>query len=157
MLPETVIHHYTLGEGRLCPALSMYLDVADDFTVTTTHSCIEQVRIAANLRHDTLVEHFNEYTLEKNSFDCVFGQELKTLWHFARKMETSRGKANDSNNEKVEYGFSIKEGNVTINERRRDSPIDKLVSELMIFVNAEWGKQLANGGITGIYRNQSSG
>ncbi|MEE8207435.1 MAG: RNB domain-containing ribonuclease [Nitrosomonadaceae bacterium] len=157
MLPETVIHHYTLGEGRLCPALSMYLNVSDDFTVTTTHSCIEQVKIAANLRYDTLVEHFNEYTLEKNSLDCVFGQELKTLWNFARKMETSRGKANDSNNEKIDYGFSIKEGNVTINERRRDSPIDKLVSELMIFVNAEWGKQLANGGVTGIYRNQSSG
>ncbi len=160
MLPETVIHHYTLREGRLCPALSMYLDVADDFTVTTTHSCIEQVRIAANLRHDTLGEHFNESTLEGNkgnSLNCVFGQELKTLWNFARKMEASRGKANDSNNEKIDYGFSIKEGNVTIKERRRDSPIDKLVSELMIFVNAEWGKQLANRGVTGIYRNQSGG
>ena len=59
MLPETVIHHYTLGEERLCPVLSMYLDVADDFTITATHSCIEQVKIAANLRHDTLEQHFN--------------------------------------------------------------------------------------------------
>ena len=157
MFPEDVIRHYTLGEERLCPALSMYLDVADDFTVTTTHSRIEQVRIAANLRHDTLEEHFNEYTLERSSLNCVFGQELRTLWNFARKMEASRGKANDSNNERIDYGFSIKEGNVTINERRRDSPIDKVVSELMIFINVEWGKQLANGGVTGIYRSQVGG
>lgn len=157
MLPETTIQHYTLGEGRLCPALSMYLDVSDDFTVTTTHSCIEQVKISANLRHDTLIEHFNESTVERNILNYSFGQELKTLLNFARKMEAFRGKANDSNNEKIDYGFSIKEGNVTIFERRRDSPIDKLVSELMIFVNAEWGKKLANNNVTGIYRNQSGG
>lgn len=157
MLPETTIQHYTLGEGRICPALSMYLDVSDDFTVTTTHSCIEQVKISANLRHDTLIEHFNESTIEKNTLNFSFGQELKTLLSFARKIEAFRGKANDSNNEKIDYGFSIKDGNVAIIERRRDSPIYKLVSELMIFVNAEWGKQLANNSVIGIYRNQSGG
>src|SRR4051794_11544614 len=41
MLPETVIQHYTLKEGAVCPALSMYLDVADDFTVVGTTSRIE--------------------------------------------------------------------------------------------------------------------
>lgn len=157
MLPETTIQHYTLGEGRLCPALSMYLDVSDNFTITTTHSCIEQVKISANLRNDTLIEHFNESTVERNVLNYSFGQELITLLSLARKMEAFRGKANDSNNEKIDYRFSIKEGNVTIIERRRDSPIDKLVSELMIFVNAEWGKKLANNNVTGIYRNQSGG
>ncbi len=157
MLPENVIHYYTLGEKRLCPTVSMYLDVADDFTVTATSSRIDQVRIAANLRRDTLEDDFNENTLARNNINCDFGQELKTLWNFARKMEYSRGKANDSNNERIDYGFSVKGDNVTIKERRRDSPLDKLVSELMIFVNTEWGKQLANGGVTGIYRNQGGG
>ena len=63
MLPEAVIQHYTLCEQRLCPTLSMYLDVADDFTIVTTNSRIEQVKVAANLRHDTLEEHFNESSL----------------------------------------------------------------------------------------------
>ena len=72
-------------------------------------------------------------------------------------MESARGKANDNNNERIDYGFSLEDGRIIIKERWRDSPINKLVSELMIFVNAEWGKQLANGGITGIYRNQSGG
>lgn len=160
MLPEAVIHHYTLGEERLCPALSMYLDVADDFTVTATQSRIEQVRIAANLRHDTLEEHFNEYTLAaltNSSLDHPFGKELRILWNFAGKMEAVRGKASDSNNDKIDYNFSIKDERVTISERRRGSPIDKVVSELMIYVNAEWGKQLAGAGIAGIYRSQGGG
>ena len=157
MLPENVIHQYTLGEERLCPVVSMYLEVADDFTIISINSCIEQVKIAANLRHDALEKDFNEETLARNNINCAFGNELKLLWNFACKMESARGKANDSNNERIDYGFSVDDGKVTIKERRRDSPINKLVSELMIFVNAEWGKQLANGGVAGIYRNQSGG
>ncbi len=157
MLPESVIHHYTLGEERLCPVLSMYLDVADDFTITATHSRIEQVKIAANLRHDTLEQHFNEYTLANDSLDHPFGKELRALWDFACKMEVLRGKASDSNNDKIDYSFNVKDDYVTISERRRGSPIDKVVSELMIYVNAEWGRQLADGGVTGIYRSQGGG
>jgi len=157
MLPQAVIHHYTLGEERLCPALSMYLDVADDFTVTATQSRIEQVKIAANLRHNTLEEHFNEYTLVGDNINHPFGKELRLLWDFACKMEAVRGKASDTNNDKIDYNFSIQDEHVTISERRRGSPIDKVVSELMIYVNAEWGKQLAAAGIAGIYRSQGGG
>ncbi|KIO50336.1 ribonuclease catalytic domain-containing protein [Nitrosospira sp. NpAV] len=157
MLPEAVIHHYTLGEERLCPALSMYIDVADDFTVIAINSRIERVRIAANLRHDALEEHFNEHTLAAGSLDHPFGVALLTLWKFACKMEAVRGKASDSNNEKIDYSFNVTDDRITISERRRGSPIDKVVSELMIYVNTEWGKQLADSGVTGIYRSQSGG
>jgi exoribonuclease-2 len=157
MLPESVIRHYTLAENRLCPALSMYLDVADDFTVTATTTRIEQVRIAANLRSDVLQEHFNESTLAGGKVDHPFGKELLALWNFACKMEAFRGKNNDSNNERIDYNFSIDDGRISITERRRGSPIDKVVSELMIYVNAEWGKQLADSGVAGIYRSQGGG
>ena len=157
MLPEAVIHHYTLGEDRLCPVLSMYLDVADDFTVIATHSRLEQVQIAANLRHDALEEHFNEHTLAAGNVDYPFGKELAVLWNFACKMEAFRGKTNDINNEKIDYSFNVENDRVTISERRRGSPIDKVVSELMIYVNTTWGKQLADGGVTGIYRSQGGG
>ena len=110
MLPENVINQYTLGEERLCPAVSMYLEVADDYTIISISSCIEQVRIAANLRHDVLEKDFNEETLAKNNINCAFGHELKLLWNFACKMEFSRGKANDSNNERIDYGFSLEDG-----------------------------------------------
>jgi exoribonuclease-2 len=157
MLPEAVIQHYTLREDGICPALSMYLDVTDDFTVIAATSRIERVKIAANLRHDTLEEHFNESALASGNIDHPLGHELLALWHLACKMEALRGKANDSNNERVDYSFHVKDDRITISQRRRGSPIDKVVSELMIYVNAEWGKQLADSGIAGIYRSQGGG
>jgi exoribonuclease-2 len=157
MLPEPVIQQYTLNEKQLRPAVSMYLDVADDFTVTATSTRIEQVKVAANLRHDTLEEQFNESTLAGGSIDHPFGRELAALWNFACKMETLRGKTNDSNNERIDYSFNLHGDHIMITERRRGSPIDKVVSELMIYVNAEWGRLLADGGVAGIYRSQGNG
>ena len=157
MLPEDVVNHFTLKEERLCPALSLYLDVADDFTVTATESRIEKINIVANLRHDTLEQHFNETTLRENKLDYPFAKELQTLWNFACKLEDVRGKSNDTNNDRIDYSFDIQDERITISERRRGSPIDKLVSELMIYVNTEWGKQLAEANIAGIYRSQGGG
>ena len=41
--------------------------------------------------------------------------------------------------------------------RLRGSPLDKLISELMIFVNNTWGKLLADAHVAGLYRVQSGG
>ncbi len=157
MLPEAIINHFTLAENTVCPVLSLYLDVSDDFTVIKTESRIEKIKIVANLRHHELEQHFNEIALNRDNFQHTFSQELGLLWKFACKMENQRGKANDINNDKIDYNFEIKNNHVTINERRRGSPIDKVVSELMIYVNMEWGKQLADAGITGIFRSQANG
>ena len=48
-------------------------------------------------------------------------------------------------------------GRIEIGERRRGSPLDKLVAELMIFANSTWGRELANAGIAALYRAQSAG
>ncbi len=157
MLPDVTINHFTLAENRLCPVLSLYLDVSDDFTVKSTASRIEKIKITANLRHNSLEQYFNETTLSKGDFEHTFSKELSLLWKFACKMENQRGKASDTNNDKIDYSFEIKNDHITISERRRGSPIDKVVSELMIYVNTEWGKQLTDAGITGIFRSQANG
>ncbi len=156
MLPENVINHYTLEEQRLCPALSLYLDVTDDFTVIATESRIEKVRIVTNLRHEMLEQSFNEINLRENNSNYPYGKELHLLWAFANKLQDLRGKANDVNNDKIDYSFEVQDEVVSIYERRRGSPIDKVVSELMIYVNTEWGKQLADASIAGIYRSQGN-
>jgi len=117
---------------------------------------VERVRIAANLRHDTLEEHFNEYTLEAESLDHPFGAELRVLWDLANRLEERRGKAGEGL-PAVDYSFQVENDRVTISERRRGSPIDKVVSELMILVNSEWGRALADAGIAAIYRSQGNG
>ena len=46
---------------------------------------------------------------------------------------------------------------MTIGERKRGSPLDKLVAELMIVANSTWGGLLAEKGIAAIYRAQTAG
>ncbi len=154
MLPENVIQHYTLSAAQRSPALSLYLDVADDFTITNTFNRIETIRIADNLRHDQLEPLFNEDTLKADRLDYPYASDLKLLWQFACKQEKLRGKEQAN---QVDYNFAVENDHITITERHRGSPIDKVVSELMIFVNAEWGRQLAEAGLTGIYRSKGNG
>jgi exoribonuclease-2 len=46
---------------------------------------------------------------------------------------------------------------VRIVRRFRGTPIDRIVSELMIHVNGTWGRQLATHGAAAIYRVQAGG
>ena len=48
-------------------------------------------------------------------------------------------------------------GRISITERRRGSPLDKLVAELMIVANSAWGRALADAGIAALYRAQTAG
>ena len=38
-----------------------------------------------------------------------------------------------------------------------EAPMDKVVSELMIYVNSEWGRAMAEAGVAAIYRAQGNG
>lgn len=155
MLPDAFIHHYTLGEQRDCPAMSLYLTVAPDFRITATGTRLEKVRIGANLRHESLDTQFNEETIGMAGPDYPYRRELEWLWGFAASLEAIRGAVNQTN--RVDYNFKIENGRILIEPRRRGSPIDKVVSELMILTNATWGSWLAEKRVPGIYRNQSQG
>jgi exoribonuclease-2 len=63
-----------------------------------------------------------------------------------------------------DYNFSIngdladaEHCRVDISERKRGSPLDKLVAELMIVANSTWGGLLAEKGVPAIYRAQTGG
>ncbi|MDR0480770.1 MAG: RNB domain-containing ribonuclease [Gallionellaceae bacterium] len=158
MLPDNVVQAFTLGAGTVCPALSMYLDVdAATLEVRSASSRIERVRIAANLRHDMLEPLFNEETLAAGKRDYPDADSLALLWALAQKLEAARGKPADNSTLQMDYNFHIENDRVTISARRRGSPIDKVVSELMIYVNSEWGRLLAAHDSAGIYRTQNNG
>ena len=157
MLPDSVVQAFTLNADHVCPALTMYLEVdSETLLITSSESRVERVHIAANLRHDTLEPLFNEETLAAGKLDYAYASELKLLWDFASKLEALRGKASD-NSTQMDYNFTIENDRVSITTRRRGSPIDKVVSELMILVNSAWGKQLDEHGFPGIYRTQNNG
>lgn len=158
MLPENVVQEFTLCADKICPALSLYMEVdSGTLAVINTHSLLERLHISANLRHDTLEPLFNENTLADCKLDYPYASELTLLWNLSHKLEAARGKSGDNNTQQVDYNFNVDNDVVTITNRLRGSPIDKVVSELMIFVNSTWGKLLADNDVAGIYRTQNNG
>lgn len=158
MLPDSVVQAFTLCADRVCPALSMYIEVdGETLDILNYQSRVERIHITANLRHDTLEPLFNEDTLAAGKLDYPYANELTLLWNLVQKMEAGRGKPSDNNTQQKDYNFHIENDRVSITNRRRGSPIDKVVSELMILVNSEWGKHLVEHGFVGIYRTQQNG
>ncbi len=158
MLPENVVQSFTLCADKVCPALSLYVELAaESLEILNSASRLERLHIAANLRHDTLEPLFNEETLAAGKLDYTYAPELKLLWDFANKLEALRGKSSDNSTQQVDYNFHVEDDRVSISNRLRGSPIDKVVSELMILVNSTWGKLLADNDVAGIYRTQNNG
>jgi exoribonuclease-2 len=158
MLPDSAVQAFTLSADNVCPTLSLYLDLnASDLSILRSDSRVERVHIAANLRHDTLEPLFNEETIAAGRRDYSYADELKLLWDFALKLEALRGKSAENSTQQIDYNFHVEDDRITISNRLRGSPIDKVVSELMILVNSTWGKLLADHNVAGIYRTQNNG
>jgi exoribonuclease-2 len=88
---------------------------------------------------------------------------MRVLWKLVQRLSDARGKPEIS---RVDFSFDVdwdattavpEPGRARIAPRPRGSPLDKLVSELMIHVNATWGQLLAKSGAAGLYRVQSGG
>jgi exoribonuclease-2 len=156
MLPEALVERYTLVAGRRCPALSLYLEVTPEYAVVGQESALDYVEIAANLRHESLEPVFNGASVVSREGDYAWKDELLLLWDFTTKLKEGRGKGESSRNF-PDYNFAVVDDRVSITERHRDTPIDRVVSELMIHTNATWGKELAQADYAGIYRNQEGG
>jgi exoribonuclease II len=165
MLPEPWIAAFSLNQGCTVPALSLYMDLDQEgIRIESTLSVLERVRIEANLRHDDLGSQVTQQTLERAATDQVpFGAELSALWRLAnallRSREAARGRPEPSG--RVDYSFEMQgqgeQARVTIRPRLRDAPLDRIVSELMIYANSHWGGWLAELGVAGVYRSQSAG
>jgi exoribonuclease-2 len=164
MLPDAVVERFTLAAGRECPAVSLYLDLATDLRLVGHQTRLELVPVSANLRHHDIEPLFNEATLAAGLPEFRFRDELKLLWELANVLEAGRGKAG-TNHLNKDYNFVVDwnadadegAGRVSIEERQRGSPLDKLVAELMIVANATWGAELRDAGVAALYRAQSAG
>ncbi len=163
MLPETLITEFSLDEGRTPPALSLYATLDANLNVVSSETRVERVSMAANLRINDLdalkwLEPANDATAAEGH-----AAELRMLHQFAKKLESARVGATPQINNRVDYNFAIigdadaKDSRIEITTRQRGSPVDTLVSELMIFANVSWAKVLADKGWTGMFRVQAGG
>jgi len=160
MLPGETIAAFTLLEGSSPPALSLYLEVDAQGRPLRHQTRVERVPIAANLRLFDLSEAF---AAPPASDEPPWTEELRALWRLVQHLAAVRGKPEVA---RVEYSFYVdwdapgaggEPGRVSIVQRARGSPLDRLVAELMIHLNATWGRMLADAGGAGIYRVQSAG
>ena len=172
MLPDDLVARFTLAEGKACPALSLYLNVSEDFEILSHESRVERVHIAANLRLHEIEPHMIADRLNAGETPgCAHGETLRTLWKFAGACAGRRGKPSAQAG-LHDYHYQI-DGplhdkttgeildpaacTVHIEARKRGSPVDMLVAELMILANATWGQLLADKGVPGLYRGQVAG
>jgi len=154
MLPEDVIARFSLDHGGELPAVSLYVDLDENYAPRARHTRLERVPIVANLRHaeyDALNEAFEQGAGKGLAYE----EELRTLWLAARALEARRGKP--SAGSALDYNFYVEDGRVRIVPRKRGAPLDKLVSEMMILANSAWGELLAERDVAAIYRVQSTG
>ena len=161
MLPDDVVDAFTLAQSHTPPSLSLYAEIAPDGTLVRHETRAERIPVAANLRLDAIGDAFaNDLP---SPADPPWTPELRVLWKFAQARSADRGKADFA---RIDYSFYVdwdapspvgEPGRVRIVPRPRGSPLDKIVSELMIFVNSTWGKLLADARAAGLYRTQANG
>ncbi|MGE5615711.1 MAG: ribonuclease catalytic domain-containing protein, partial [Bacillota bacterium] len=157
MLPEEAVAAATLAEGRRVPAASLYLDVrADGFGIARVESRFDWIKVETNLRVGELERRLNEASLSAGRVDGAHGEALVILWNLATRLKALRG-AGEDKAERPDYTIRVAEGRVAIERRARGTPVDTVVSELMIHVNATWGKALAERGYAALFRNQKGG
>ncbi len=155
MLPDAAVAHATLAAGRVVPVVSYYATFSPAMELLGTRSMIERVKIERNLRIGELEATFHESAIAAGNVEGEFGAELILLHKIAKALGARRGK-DENEVDRVDYNFDIVDGRIQITTRKRGNPIDTVVSELMIFVNSEWGKLLADNGVAGIYRAQQN-
>jgi exoribonuclease II len=159
MQPDDVVDAFTLAAGHEVPCVSLYAEIEEaDGAIALEESRIEKIRMADNLRHQALDAQVTEEALSIGLSGVPYSKELSVLWKFACALEAARGKPS-AGNQFRDYNFRIAHDEPTdfgprvhVSERKRGAPLDKLVAELMIYVNRTWGKLLETRGAAGIYR-----
>ena len=160
MLPENWIAAFSLDAGAYRPAVSIYFDVDSEFKVGEPTCKIEAVNIAENLRIQTIEPHFNAETGLDEAGEMMFAHHQDLIWfhQFAVALQKARGKYEPDRAPQYDYSIELdEEGKVSVVRRERGSPIDMLVSEMMILANSTWAQMLHDNDLPGLFRVQPAG
>ena len=160
MLPENWIAAFSLDAGAYRPSISIYFDVDSEFNVGEPTCKIEAVNIAENLRIQAIEPHFNAETGLDEAGEMMFAHHQDLIWlhQFAVALQKARGKYEPDRAPQYDYSIELDEaGKVSVVRRERGSPIDMLVSEMMILANSTWAQMLHDNDLPGLFRVQPAG
>lgn len=169
MLPDAWVKSFSLDEGTIKPVVSIYatLDLNADAAISDIESRVERVKIGANLRHDIPEMQLTADDLNGERVDYPYASALKVLWQGSHKLSAVRDamRGRPENNNRADFSFTIDNPDqkplvgdeiVVISQRMRGSPIDKIVSEWMIFANVNWAQMLDGLHVPALFRTQSN-
>ncbi|MDL2284509.1 RNB domain-containing ribonuclease [Oxalobacter sp. OttesenSCG-928-P03] len=164
MLPDDYVRVFTLGAGEKKPAVSLYATInPEDGQLVSAETRLECIQVHVNLRHNDLEHVVTEENLSRNAGDYPHKDDIGILWRWAQALEKVRMAKRESfglrpeQANRPDYNFYIHDGKVTIEQRQRTAPLDRIVAELMIFVNSTWGRLMQEHGVPGVYRSQGEG
>ncbi|HVL58106.1 MAG TPA: RNB domain-containing ribonuclease [Burkholderiaceae bacterium] len=159
MLPPQPIDTFSLAAGRQLPALSLYVDFDPAGRILQRQSRIERLTVDANLRHDALDSVVTEQSLADPQAPLPQADALRALWRLTLTLsaERDRVRGKPEPRHRLDFNFHVDGDTVRIVPRRRDAPLDRIVAEMMILANSEWGRLLAEHDVPGIYRSQANG
>ncbi|HEZ4587962.1 TPA: ribonuclease catalytic domain-containing protein [Neisseria meningitidis] len=160
MLPENWIAAFSLDAGAHRPAVSIYFDVDGEFNVGAPTCKIEAVNISENLRIQAIEPHFNAEAGLDKAGEMMFAHHQDLIWfyQFATALQKARGKYEPDRAPQYDYSIELdEEGKVSVVRRERGSPIDTLVSEMMILANSTWAQMLHDNDLPGLFRVQPAG
>jgi len=165
MLAPELVDAYTLAAGVERPCLSLYVTAhLATGELQDPDTRIERICVRENLRLAQLDAIVTEAALDDPAGDLPYGHWLRPLWrltqHLSAQRDAVRGKPEGNN--RVEYSFVLDGAPddpatpVQLVPRRRDDPVGRIVAEMMILANHQWGNILAQRGVPGIYRSQQT-
>jgi exoribonuclease-2 len=93
--------------------LSLYLHVNADLEIVQRDTKVELIKVADNLRHDSLEPFFNETTLAADS-GHPYWAKLLYLFNLAETLEKARGKYDPTKPPQIDYNFYVIDGKVSI-------------------------------------------
>lgn len=167
MLPPAVVDAFTLLEGGLRPAVSLYVRFDETTYEMLGHETrLEKVHIAENMRLETVQPLVTRALQDDEEVAFAFQTEIRWLYGLAqvRKVlrEEVRGKPETFSRPDYQFRLDGAAGQVcgdervAIETRARGHPLDVMVSECMILANSTWGGWLAGLGVPAVYRNQAA-
>lgn len=171
MLPDDFVGHFSLDQGKNCPAISLYVEInaRGDLSDTPPETKLELVPIESNLRLDDLEHRISEESLADRASDLPYQNELSILWALAKQLHSKRQEQRAQSGLRIEtlgvtdlnalardfhFRFSADRQTVEIEPRLRGSVLDSIVAECMILCNRIWGQQLADHGLPALFRTQ---
>ena len=158
MLPAAAIERYTLAPGTRVPGAFALRGAHAGEEVVATETRVERVRIAENLRHDTLEPVFDEPPSRAARSTIRTARSCSGCGEWARAARA--GAPRRRTGRRAAAGVHVpgrERSRARSSAADRGTPIDKIVSELMIYVNSAWGRKLAESGTAAIYRVQGGG